>query len=151
MARNEDTPENNDNLMEELLDKVNKMEREIADLKKQFNDNQQNYYPPLPVFGVDMCNDGGIHTYPNPWHSIMPPNCLKCGKQAPSNSITFTNYECDHDWVINNGGTAGNSRTCKKCNTWESLDQFSYPSFYVSEPSNQIPPYTFTIGDSTDK
>lgn len=30
------------------------------------------------------------HEYPNPWYGIVPPNCMKCGKQAPFSYPTFT-------------------------------------------------------------
>lgn len=82
---------NNDNLIEELLDKVNKMEGEIAELKRKQSEYQQHYYPPLPVNDFNKCNDDGEHKYPNPWHSISPSHCLKCGKQAPNYRITYGN------------------------------------------------------------
>lgn len=92
-------------LMEELLDKVNKMEEEIAELKRKQSEYQQHYYPPLPVVDVNKCTNGGEHEYPNPWHSILPPHCQKCGKQAPDYSITYTNHDTGSPpWNFNEHG-----------------------------------------------
>jgi len=112
MARNEDTPENNDDLMEKLLDKVNKMELEIAELKKQLADAQPFYNPPpLPFNDFDRCIDDNGHEYPNPWHSILPPHCKKCGKQAPDYGITFTTNTSDVPWDFNkHGGNVMNNQ-----------------------------------------
>jgi hypothetical protein len=46
------------------------------------------------VWTHDPCpaNAGGHHEYRNPWHSINPQPCIKCGKTFPSSQIiTSTN------------------------------------------------------------
>ena len=105
MARNVDTPENNDSIMEELLDTVRRMELEIATIRKQLEDAQPFYYPPLDVADPNLCNDGGYHEYPNPWHSIIPPHCKKCGKQGEANPITFSTPNTGNPpWNFNDHG-----------------------------------------------
>ena len=105
MARNVDTPENNDSIMEELLDTVKRMELEIATIKKQLAGQEPFYYPPIQVNNPDPCSDGGYHEYPNPWHSITPAPCKRCGKLAPDNPITFTNKGTGNPpWNFNDHG-----------------------------------------------
>ena len=128
MAKNED------NLMEELLDRINKMELDIATLKQQLAHTQPSYYPPLPVNDFNKCTDGGEHEYPNPWHSILPPHCQKCGKQAPDYSITFMNNSTGNPpWNFNEHG--GNVMGTP--NQIDFIDKTT-TSFFVSEDNSSI-------------
>lgn len=54
-------------------------------------DNQDKYptFTPNIVNSPDVCIDGGLHAYPNPWHSVEPPHCKKCGRQADMYEITL--------------------------------------------------------------
>ncbi len=107
MGKNEKTLENNNNLMEELLDRINKMELEISVLKKQLADVQPYNYPPIPVINSNLCIDGidgNDHQYPFPWHSILPPHCEKCGKQAPDYTITYDTNSGNVPWNFNKFG-----------------------------------------------
>lgn len=111
MARNEDTPENNDNLMEELLDKVKKMELEIAELRRLKD------FPFLSDFNEfpdpNKCSDGGYHEYPFPWHSISPAACKKCGKLSESYPITFSDDGTGNppwDFNLHGGNVMGNEK-----------------------------------------
>lgn len=82
------------------------LEKRILELEKQVKnydfmieliqrqlDNQQPLYPNYPTItiGQDVCE----HDYPNPWHSVEPPHCKKCGEQAPKFEITFGNTTGD--------------------------------------------------------
>ena len=104
MTLNKNTPKNDDDFKELILDRLNKMKLEIATLKKQLADRQPFYYPPLPVDYINKCNDGGEHEYPSPWHSITPPHCTKCGKQAPDYKITYSNGTGNVPWNFEEHG-----------------------------------------------
>lgn len=71
-------------LLEEALLEIKRLEEEIQMLR-----NQQPYQPIDFYKNVDECN----HEYPNPWHSVLPPHCKKCGKQAPDYRITFSDHK----------------------------------------------------------
>ena len=45
-------------------------------------------YPNLYVDYSLLCPMGGDHDYPNPWHSITPAPCKKCGQSLPSYTVT---------------------------------------------------------------
>jgi len=131
MARNEDTPEKNDNLMEKLLDDVNNMREEIAELRRRID------FPFLSDFNVipdpNKCIDGNYHEYPNPWHSITPPHCKKCGKQAQDNAITFSDRITTGEppWDFNkHGGNVMNSE-----NPIINHDSTTTNSKYISDTS----------------
>ena len=49
-------------------------------------DQSITYTPPFISLNTDKCYDGNDHDYPNPWYSIIPPACKKCGK-IPNNDI----------------------------------------------------------------
>lgn len=109
--------ENNDNIMEELLDKVNRMELEIVSLKKQLADAQPVYYPPLQVNDPNLCTDGKPHEYPYPWHSTTPAPCKKCGKLSETYKITFGTDSGTPPWNFNeHGGNVMNNENLTNLN-----------------------------------
>ena len=61
---------------EKLLERVQELESEIFRLKSTST----------PFIFQGHCD----HQYPNPWMSITPPHCLKCGLQAPTNAPYWT-------------------------------------------------------------
>jgi hypothetical protein len=73
----------------ELEDLVNHQKRLIDVLYIQLDEKLPFTYPPIPVQQGD-CPAGGWHEYPNPWHSITAPFCIKCGQSAPNMGPTYT-------------------------------------------------------------
>lgn len=68
--------------------------------------SQLNQYPITVPFQElsDRCSDGGEHDYPNPWHSISPAFCKKCGKQAEQHPITYSNGTGNLPWNFEEHG-----------------------------------------------
>jgi hypothetical protein len=60
--------------------------------------------------------------------------------QQYQNNVPDNNFGCLHDWQYDNSGTAGQTRTCRKCGIWELIQ-----SPYYGTPTTPIPP--FTVGD----
>jgi uncharacterized coiled-coil protein SlyX len=54
----------------------------------------------FPQLNGMKCYDGCV--YPNPWMSITPPHCMKCGQQAYSTTIT-----CDIKDGVGHFNTSG--------------------------------------------
>lgn len=78
--------------LEQALLKIIELQQQILDLQKKQQIQPQT--PQTPIFTpptqtlYDLCSDGGLHEYPNPWMGIVPPSCKKCGKQ----SLTYTAF-----------------------------------------------------------
>lgn len=53
--------------------------------------HQPVFIPSIWQSPPDVCPDGSPHDYPNPWFSTQPAPCKKCGKLAPSFTVTCTN------------------------------------------------------------
>jgi hypothetical protein len=72
----------------ELLEMIRQLEKRVDELERK-NTNTQ-FIPPMPqvfipsVWEIDPC----VHEYPNPWMATIPPSCKKCGKQAPTWTVT---------------------------------------------------------------
>jgi hypothetical protein len=94
-------------LLELALLEIESLKLEIQQLQ-----NQLIEYP-LTVPFQDLsnkCSDGGEHDYPNPWHSISPAFCKKCGKQAEQYPITYSNGTGNLPWNFEeHGGNVMNS------------------------------------------
>ena len=67
--------------------------KEQNELLKQFIETQKQlieeiikhqFAPFVSIPSVWQCQ----HEYPFPWHATIPPNCKKCGQQAPSYTVT---------------------------------------------------------------
>jgi hypothetical protein len=74
----------------ELLEMIRRLEKRVDELEKRpyITYPQPEIFIPT-VFGpIDVCTDGGYHDYHSPWWGVTPPPCKKCGKQAPSTTIT---------------------------------------------------------------
>ena len=76
---------------DQLLDKINKLENDVAQ------------YQNIPSID-DLCVDGGVHDYPNPWYGITPPHCKKCGKKAKTFEITYENGTSAAGWNFHTFG-----------------------------------------------
>lgn len=74
-------------LLELALLEIETLKKEIQSLRIELSE-----YPITVPFQdlSNRCSDGGEHDYPNPWHSILPPHCKKCGKQGESYPITYS-------------------------------------------------------------
>lgn len=70
-----------------ILDLQNRMQR--LELDKALIFQPLSSFPSAKIEVI--CPAGGIHNYPNPWYSINPPNCTKCGQQAVDYNIVYTN------------------------------------------------------------
>lgn len=95
---------------DQLLDKFNKLEKEVAELKKMIQQRQLTQFNP-PHQNNDICIDGGEHDYPDTWFGIIPPYCKKCNKQAQQYIISYSNGSSDAaGWNFDNfGGNIKNS------------------------------------------
>jgi len=93
----------------DLEERIKELESIVELLKKQVDILQGQIPPrkdleinpisiaPTHVLPTDeICIDGGQHQYPNIWHSVEPPFCEKCGRQAPNYKPTWTtSYKYD--------------------------------------------------------
>lgn len=80
--------------LEQALLKIIELMKENAELKEQIQVMKPQPYVQNPfIYTVpDLCTDGGLHDYPNPWMSVTPPHCTKCGKQASNAVISITSH-----------------------------------------------------------
>jgi len=89
-------------LLELALLEIEKLKEEILLLRGQLNEIPYT----VPFMDLEEC----YHEYPNPWHSITPPHCIKCGKQAPEHIITYSNGTGNLPWNFEeHGGNVMNS------------------------------------------
>lgn len=87
----------NKNKLLKRIEELEKLVEQQKTLIDQLNwEIQQNNFKPIPVLQGD-CPAGGWHDYPNPWHSITPPFCKKCGHQAPNFTPTYITSSVDKD------------------------------------------------------
>jgi hypothetical protein len=82
----------NDVMSDELKNKLLARIGEIEKLRNTviFPIASPGVVQPIYLGPIDTC----LHEYPQPWMSISPPHCKKCGKQA-TNWITITNTTGD--------------------------------------------------------
>jgi hypothetical protein len=85
------------------------------DIKKQIIDrivHVEQYRPSTiwqyqPYMNTPLTNGTCQHEYPNPWMSIMPPHCTKCGQQA----LHYTTTTLGGGITEIGGSISGNSIT----------------------------------------
>ena len=76
--------------LEQALLQIIELQKEIIRLKEQLTIQSSQPLPnPFIYNPPDLCTDGGLHDYPNPWFATIPPCCKKCNKQL-ANNITVT-------------------------------------------------------------
>lgn len=74
-------------VLEDLVEKQKTFINQLLEEKKL------NNFQPFNI-NYDECPMGGRHDYPQPWHSVTPPFCKKCGKQAPDfKPVWTTSYD----------------------------------------------------------
>lgn len=109
---------------QEQINKLQTLVNELTDkLLLQPTPNPQT----IRIIGPhdDVCIDGGPHDYPNPWFSVTPAYCKKCGKQARDMRPTYTcisittdtAFKSELDSVTDNTGIIGTDGiTCNIAN-----------------------------------
>ena len=74
-----------------LLEEYDTLKQRLCVLERELDINQNPYtvYPIITTNTFTSCT----HEYPNPWHGTVPPSCIRCGKQAPSNQVMCTTVD----------------------------------------------------------
>ena len=128
---------NNDKLFiimgtkKELQKRILELEKLVDDKDYIINfmqlqlDNLRQF--PTIQMGEDKCIDGNGHSYPDVWHSIIPPHCKKCGKQAQSYDITFIDNTGSPMSFKDFGGNM------MYTNTFDAVDNSSAPATNTTE------------------
>ena len=70
-------------LIDTLQGVIEEQRKIIEDLKT----NSVSNVNVVPFIKTEICQ----HEYPMPWYGTVPPNCKKCGQQAPQFTITCSN------------------------------------------------------------
>jgi hypothetical protein len=83
----------------ELLQLIQDLQKRVTQLEKSLSETHQvsdqlrpvgpGIFPEPTIFIPSVWEyDPCVHEYPNPWMATIPPSCKKCGKQAPTWTVT---------------------------------------------------------------
>jgi len=79
-------------MKDQILTKLNELTLQIHALKSEIESLKLSilYLKQSPLLqDPNACIDEFGHEYPNPWFSVIPPYCKKCGKQSNTPFITY--------------------------------------------------------------